>query len=218
MSITTTEAPEATAPRRDTLRIVTTWAVLVASLLVSVNLLFVDYIAVRAYGALHQVAQQWAPAPAALPAPEAAPAAPAPASAPTAQQPDPGTVTAFGETHTYANGVQMTISTPQRHTPGRYATHVPEAHTVAFDVTVANGTAQPLDLGMSRTSVQAGGQESTKVYDGATGSPPATKVLPGKSVTWTVVYGVASLDDITVQASPGSEYADQIWTSSAYRP
>lgn len=216
MSTTTPEAP---ARRGPVLRTVTTWAVLIASVLISVNLLAADYVGLRAYAALHQVVQQWAPAPAVVPdqtAPVPDQPAPAPAPAPgTGTSPQ---VSAFGQTHRFDNGVEMTISKPQQYSPSRYAS-VHEGHAIAVDITIKNGSVMPLSVSGASITASAGQQEGTRIFDGSKmTSPPSTQVLPGKTVRFPAAFGVQSLDDVAVQASPGYDYSAQIWTDSSYRP
>ena len=47
------------------------------------------------------------------------------------------------------------------------------------------------------------------------GAAPSTTVLPGKKVKYDVAFGVANPADLVVEASPGFEYSDTIWSSGA---
>ena len=80
-------------------------------------------------------------------------------------------------------------------------------------MTIKNGSAQQFDPTMAHLTASSGGQEGDQVYDGKVGGSPDTTVLPGKTINWDVAFGAQSLDDLTIEGSPGFAYDHTLWSS-----
>ena len=108
----------------------------------------------------------------------------------------------------------MTVSAPTAYTPGTHAVAGEgAAHYAKVTVTIKNGSAQQFDPTMAHLTASSGGQEGDQVYDGKVGASPDTTVLPGKTINWDVAFGAQSLDDLTIEGSPGFDYDHTVWSS-----
>lgn len=106
----------------------------------------------------------------------------------------------FGDTYTWPDGLAVTISEPADFTPTENAAGQVEGQAnLAYDITVTNGTSEDIDAAMITLTVSSGGQQSGPIFDteGGTEMPTAT-ILPGKSLTWKVVYSVADPSDVQI--------------------
>lgn len=127
------------------------------------------------------------------------PASPVEATTAVAATPSPmastvsDTVLSFGETYTSEMGSQVTISAPRPFEPTPTAAGV-EGPSVLVDITVLNGTSEPLDLFGATSAAVLGETPCSKVFDSANGvgEPPATQLLPGKTVTYQEAYSCPS--------------------------
>lgn len=91
-----------------------------------------------------------------------------------------------------------------------------EAHVfVAFTVTIDNGATSNYDPTLFMASAQSGSVEASEVFDSENGfnGPPTTKLLPGRTVTFKVGYGVQDPKDIVLEVTPGFDYDSAIFTS-----
>ncbi|WP_043110033.1 DUF4190 domain-containing protein [Paraoerskovia marina] len=121
----------------------------------------------------------------------------------------------FGSTYTYDDGLAVTISEPESFTPGEWAFGGEDAPAhVKFTITVDNGTDEPFDPSLFTTSLASGGAESDSVYDDDISGSPDTKVMPGKSVSFVVGYGVEDPDDLTMEVSPDFLEHEEILVAS----
>lgn len=126
---------------------------------------------------------------------------------PAAGQPDG--VAELGETVSWPEGVEITLSQPEPYTLGEWdviSNEFPAYFTATL--TLKNtGTEKYDPSGVMLSASSAGAQGEDIWIDGV--MAPTTTVLPGKSVSWQVAFGVDDLSDITVDVDPGIEY--QSW-------
>ena len=122
---------------------------------------------------------------------------------------------AFGQTYTYEDGMAVRISKPKPFTPGEYD-YIPKGATTfrIFKVTITNGTAKPFDPNLAHVTVAAAGAEGEQLYAESVGSAPSTKIRPGKSVTYSVAFGLRGTSDLTVEVAPDMvDYASVLYGS-----
>lgn len=136
-------------------------------------------------------------------APESAPAAQsAPSTAPTAEYSAPPAAPPAsvqyevaemgGEVFTYEDGLVVSTTTPKVYEPGRYAITGENPVAVRFDVTVTNNGSKPFDPTFFGVDASYGGQPASQIIDisNKIGASPQTKVLPGKSITFSVAFSI----------------------------
>lgn len=103
------------------------------------------------------------------------------------------------------DGVDLTVSKPKAFEPSNSAGGADQfEHTVSLDVKLSNTGDEPLDPTLVYVSASSAEQEASAVFDVEKGieTPPTTDVMPGKSVTWTVVFNVADPKDLVVEVTP----------------
>lgn len=126
---------------------------------------------------------------------------------------------AFGDTVTWDNNVSISVSDPKPYKATDYAAGVTAGQKqVYFTLVLTNHSAETYTP-VLMVSASSGGEEASDIFDidgpqGDMGTPPTTKVLPGKTIKWKVAFSVADASDITLQVSPGFEYTDAIFTNS----
>lgn len=125
--------------------------------------------------------------------------------------PEPQDMTvAFGQTQTWEDFVSVTVQNPTEFSRGEW-TMGGEGypHLVKFDVTVENGSDQPVDLSLFDYQVMSNGiVGETDVVDEDAGvdMSPDASVMPGKSMTFTLGAGVKGLNNLSVLAAPNWDY------------
>jgi hypothetical protein len=138
----------------------------------------------------------------------AAPAAPAdPASGNDPAGQEQSTTGEFGQKITWPDGVAVSVSKPEPYKPSGSAAAGPAARFVSMKVTLTNGSDKDLAATGTTLSATANGTPAEQVFDsakGLNGSPNST-VLPGKSVTFTIAFGLPSKSaaDLQVELRPG---------------
>jgi len=159
------------------------------------------------------------------PTPQAAPVLPAPTQAPAPTTQAPTTVpedtssydsTQFGRPAVLSNGLQVQVSAPQGFTPSDTAAGNSGVRAFVTEITVRNGTAQPLNPSMISASASVDGQEAGSVYDSAQDiGLPTTNVLPGRSVTYRAVFSSpVEHGAVQVDVSPGFSNGTASFTGS----
>lgn len=112
----------------------------------------------------------------------------------------------FGDTYTWNDGVAVTVGKPQPFTPTADAFVEDEAlraQAYAFDVTVENGSGEPVDSMETSLQASSGGEQSGMVFDSAAGiDSPTVSIQPGKSLSFTVVFTLKDPADINMDVSP----------------
>jgi hypothetical protein len=129
-------------------------------------------------------------------------------------QAQPG-VYKFGQTVKFKDGSTLTVGKPVKFTPDEYAvTGEKKPVYVKFKSTFANNTKTIFDPALTSASASGGGEEGESVYqDGL--DAPENKILPGKSVTWWMGYGVKSQQDLQLEITLGflDDYGTVIFTN-----
>jgi hypothetical protein len=122
-----------------------------------------------------------------------------------AQAPSTG-VAAFGQRVTFDDGVAVEVTAPQAFTPSRYAIGNERDRAVSFEVTIINGSDQPLDAVTTTVRATHAGRDAPVVFDsqkGMSGTPQGT-VLPGKSITFPVAVSIGKdAADLQIDVTPG---------------
>ncbi len=115
---------------------------------------------------------------------------------------------AFGQTYTWPDGLAVTVSELEAYRPSSTAaTGQTAARYVSMTVTLTNGSDKNVEATGTTLVATAGGTPAEQVFDsaeGVAGSPTST-VLPGKSLTYTVAFGVPTEEqtDLQVEVRPG---------------
>lgn len=142
----------------------------------------------------------------------------APAATPPTDDEAPPTsgVGAPGDWATWPDGIKVTISDPVPYIPGEYAATGGEHETyLTFNVLVKNTGDKLYDPTLFMTSMSADGHEGESVFDDKMGLTPQTALLPGKSMSFPVAFGVQSTTDLVVQVSPGFGYHAVVFAASS---
>lgn len=136
---------------------------------------------------------------------------PEPSPSPAEREPNPS----FGDDWTYENGVTVTLSQPADYTPSDSSFDPSNAPAhVTFEVTVTNDGEEDYDPVLLSLSAQSGSTPAEQIFDSAqgVGGSPSTTLLPGRSVTFPVAFGVQDPTDLVVEVSPGFEYQSVVFT------
>lgn len=128
----------------------------------------------------------------------------------------PENVYRFGKTIRFDNGVTLAVGRPTAFHP-QYPEFVSAGnrrHFVKFRVTLTNTTSEVLDPSLTTGAVTSGETEGESVYEDGLDAPDE-KILPGKSRTWWMGYGVADPTRLTLTVSVGflDGYPDVLFTN-----
>jgi hypothetical protein len=120
----------------------------------------------------------------------------------------------FGQPVQYRNNVVLALNGPMPYRPSSSASTGGAKAFALFTVTITNGSASPIDPSGFRATAISANTEAQQVFDSANGItlPTVSALLPGKSLTFKVVFGVADPNDLTVNAQPGFQYREAIYT------
>lgn len=127
----------------------------------------------------------------------------------------------FGATHTYDDGVKVTVSKPAPYSPDAFASgHKAGNVAVQFTITIVNGGKKTLDVTTALPTLRdANGTDVEMVFDGSNGTKPFSgKVLAGKQARSTFAFSVPADAAKEVQLQIGPEvltYEEGIWTGPA---
>jgi hypothetical protein len=124
-----------------------------------------------------------------------------PSSEPTASGvPEPEAL-AFGKSHTWGDGVSVTVAKPTKFKPSAYTVVEKSKLYLKFTVTVVNKSNKPINLGLTYISVKSRNEEAREVFDSGSGlrGPPDTKVLKGRTSEFDVGFGVADPKDVALE-------------------
>lgn len=116
---------------------------------------------------------------------------------------DPG-ILKLGKSFTYSDGLQVTISKPTAFTSSEWA--MPEgAQSLAFDITIVNGTDAAYDPSMDYFTAQVGNAEAEEIFDTENGfdGTPMTKILPGRETTYKVGFVGSDAKNLVMEYQPG---------------
>ena len=121
----------------------------------------------------------------------------------------------FGTTFTTSDGVKITVSAPKKFSPSEFAAGASH-HNVKMTVTIFNGSKDKFDTTLTTFSATSGDKAGDEIFDtdhSLKGTPQA-KILPGKTLTWDIGFGVHDPSDFTLDGSLGIGYDDVIWSNS----
>lgn len=149
----------------------------------------VAFAALFAFGAYidGQSANSAAQQPVSVAAPAPALTTPAPATTPAA--------VALGQSQSWADNVTAAVSAPKAHQPTTYSTsRSGAARHILVTVTITNGSTASFPVNAWQVNATADGAALEKVFDHVDGvvssTPPNSTVLPGRSVTFPVLWAV----------------------------
>jgi hypothetical protein len=134
--------------------------------------------------------------------------------APTADTETPDGLYKFGQTVKFNDGSTLTVGKPVKFKRAQYAAGGENAKVyLKFKSTFKNNTKEIFDPALTSGSASAGGEEAEAVYQDGLDAPD-NKVLPGKSVTWSMGYGFATGKDVQLEVNVGFlDYGTVIFTS-----
>lgn len=123
----------------------------------------------------------------------------------------------FGDTHTWDDGLAITISEPEEFTPSEYAAGAEAGGTpLLFDVTVKNGTEEPVDALNVNLQSSSGGAVDEGIFDTEAGvDVPTVAIQPGKSLSWKVAFAVNDPADQVIDVSSMHDFtAETVYFSA----
>jgi hypothetical protein len=109
----------------------------------------------------------------------------------------------FGQSIKFDDGATLKVGAPVKFTPDKYAI-TGEKHPVylKFKCTFTNKTKEIFDPSLTTASASADGEEGESVYQNGLDAPD-NKVLPGRSVTWWMGYGLKSQKQLQLEVNIG---------------
>ncbi|MFF3320280.1 DUF4190 domain-containing protein [Streptomyces sp. NPDC003035] len=146
-----------------------------------------------------------------------APAAPGSDSSDSPEQTAPAAL-AFGQSHTYPDGVKVTVSTPRAYKPDQFAAgHGKGNSAFQVTVTIVNGSKKALDVSTALPDASdAEGAPADAIFDGSDATEMFQgTVLPGKQAKSDFAFSLPAGADHEMQlemAPKMLEYDDVIWT------
>ncbi|MFE3069858.1 DUF4190 domain-containing protein [Streptomyces sp. NPDC059247] len=151
--------------------------------------------------------------------PGGASATPGTATGPTpTPEPTGPAVLALGKTHTYDDGVKVTVSAPRHYRPDAFAAGYEKGQTaVQVTVTIVNGGDRTLDVTTALpVAKDAKGAEAGAIFDGSRATEMFRgKVLPGKRATSDFAFALPAGADQEIQVELEPEmlrYDTVVWT------
>ena len=123
-------------------------------------------------------------------------------------------VVGLGETFTWEDGTTARIEAPQPFQKSEWAAGGEGySNVISFKVTVTNGSDAPLDASFTSPNVTSGEREGDEIFDDEVGGGPTSSILPGRTVTFTVAYGVDDPADIVAEFAPTWDHQTAYWTT-----
>ena len=145
---------------------------------------------------------------------EATPDEATPDEAPEPSNEADSMVVGLGETFTWEDGTTARIEAPQSFQKSEWAAGGEGySNTISFKVTVTNGSDVPLDASFTSPNVTSGEREGDEIFDDEVGGGPTSDILPGRTVTFTVAYGVDDPADIVAEFAPTLDHQAAYWTT-----
>ena len=126
----------------------------------------------------------------------------------------PSGVYKFAQTVKFKDGSTLTVGKPVAFKRSEYAAGGEGAkYLYKFKATFVNKTDKVFDPALTSGAASANGEEGESVYQEGLDAPD-NKVLPGKSITWWMGYGLASNKDLQLEVSMGFlDYNTVIFTN-----
>lgn len=126
----------------------------------------------------------------------------------------PDGVYSFNDVVTFSDGSTLKAGRPVEFTPDQFAAGGEKfKHHVKFKLTFTNRSGKVFDPSLTTGAVSSGGQEGESVYQDGLDAPD-NKILPGKSVTWWMGYGVKDSRKVQLTVNVGFlDYDDVIYTN-----
>ncbi len=120
------------------------------------------------------------------------------------------TQVSFGDSATWDDGVQVSIADPEDFEPSDTAAGGEDfEQAVSVEVTLTNGSDEPLSTIFLLLSAESGGSTGEQIFDyGAGLELPFEDVEPGDEVTFTAGFGVEDPQDAQITVGPDFEYDD----------
>jgi hypothetical protein len=120
----------------------------------------------------------------------------------------------FGQSVKFRDGSTLTVGKPVKFTRDKYAAGGDKQPvSVKLKATFKNNTKEVFDPALTTAAVSAEGEEGESIYQEGLDAPD-NKVLPGKSVTWWMGYGVRSQKDLQLEVTVGFlDYGTVIFTN-----
>lgn len=108
---------------------------------------------------------------------------------------------AFGKSHTWGDGVRLTVGKPRKLDPSPFAFVERSKRYLKFTVTVVNRSDRSIDIGMTYISVQSRNEAAHQLFDSMSGlqGPPNAKVMKGRESEFDVGFGVADPRDLVME-------------------
>ena len=121
----------------------------------------------------------------------------------------------FGQTHTWNDGISVTVSAPKAYKPSDSAMTGKEKNNVVFTITLVNKSGKVFDPTMFSASMQSGNTEAEQVFDSANdvGGSPQTKLLNGREAKFQIAFNVSNPKDLVMEVRPSFEHESVIFTS-----
>ncbi|MFJ5830126.1 hypothetical protein [Streptomyces sp. NPDC093089] len=142
-------------------------------------------------------------------------ARPEPSPEPTETAPS---TLAFGRTHTYEDGVKVTVSVPKRYRPDGFAAGYEKGDTaLRVTITIVNGSGEALDVTTALPDARdAEGARASTIFDGSRATEMFRgTVLPGKQVKAGYAFALPAHADGELQIELAPKllaYEPVIWT------
>ena len=116
----------------------------------------------------------------------------------------------FGDTATWDDGTQLSIAAPKDFEPSDTAAGGEGfEQAVSVEVTLTNGSDEPLSTIFLLLSAESGGSAGEQIFDyGAGLELPFEDVGPGDEVTFTAGFGVEDPEDLQITVGPDLQYDD----------
>lgn len=120
----------------------------------------------------------------------------------------------FDETFEWEDGTKATISKPVNYTPSTYAAGGEGyQHHVKMTVKIVNDSSLPLDASFTSPNVTSGEREGDEIFDDNVGGGPTSSILPGRTVSFDVAYGVDDPADVVAEFSPTWDHDYAYWSN-----
>ncbi len=125
----------------------------------------------------------------------------------------PDGVYKFGETVKFKDGSTLLVAAPVKFKRDQYAAGGEgKKVSLKFKATFKNNTKDVFDPALTTASASAGGTEGESIFQNGLDAPD-NKLLPGKSVTWWMGYGLDTDKDIQLEVNVGFlDYGTVIFT------